>query len=223
MLTGTLINALAVAAGGTLGVFLGRWGEKNPREWPDRLRQAIGLFSLYLGFRLAWEAENSFLLLAALLGGGLLGSLLRLEGRLSAWSRRGGGGKVAEGFIYASLLFCLGPLTILGSIKDGLSGDFSLLAMKSLMDGLSSIPLAASLGPGVPLSSLFILFYQGGIALAAGWAGKGLPAASVDALSGAGGLLVVGIGVRLLGVAALPLADFLPALLLAPLLALWWR
>jgi len=223
MITGTLINAAAVLAGGTLGVFLGRLGRGNPGGWPDRLRQAIGLFSLYLGLRLAWETDNSLLLLVSLLGGGLLGSLLRLEDRLSACSRRSGRGEVAEGFVFSSLLFCSGPLTLLGSIRDGLSGDISLLTMKSLMDGLSSIPLAASLGPGVPLSSLFILLYQGGIAVAAGWAGKEIPSASVEAISGAGGVLIVGIGLRLLGMAAVPLADFLPAMLLAPVLALFWR
>lgn len=133
--------------------------------------------------------------------------------------------RFVRGFVTASLIFCVGPLTILGSIQDGLAGDHRLLAVKSLLDGFVSIILASTLGPGVAFSALVILVYQGGLTLAAAAIGTSIPDPArnpaVLELTAVGGVLVLGIGLRLLEIKDVPVGNLLPAVALAPLLTVW--
>lgn len=229
-LTGTLLNVFTVLVGTTVGVVAG--GRLSPRL-RSSLTDAIGIFTLVIGANLALRLFNDpdlkpgddLAVLGALLVGVVIGQLLRISDRLDAlgaWfqhrlSTPDRPSRVAEGFVTASLVFCVGPLTILGSIQNGLTGDVQLLAVKSLLDGVTSMAFAAALGFGVYLSALTILVVQGGIATAAWLIGRGLDPVSVVAVSSVGGLILIGVGIRLLDIKLIRVADFLPALLLAPL------
>jgi uncharacterized membrane protein YqgA involved in biofilm formation len=168
------------------------------------------------------------IVLGSVLIGGICGSLLRVEDRLEgvgdAIRRRvphGRGGdrdRFVEGFVTASLVFCVGPLTILGSLDDGLGRGIDKLALKATLDGFASIAFAASLGWGVAASALVILVVQGALTLLAALLGDLLPDAHLAALTATGGLLLVGVGLRLLRIRSVPVADLLPALAVAPLL-----
>jgi hypothetical protein len=191
------------------------------------------LFTLAIGFALSLRllmdrsapVGNDLAVLGALLGGAAIGELLRLSDRLDAlgnwFQRRLARGdepsRVSEAFVTASLVFCVGPLTILGSIQNGLTGDIQLLAVKSLLDGVAAIAFAAALGAGVYLSALTVLVVQGGIATIAFLMGGGLDQASVDAASAVGGLILIGVALRLLDIRQVRVANLLPALLLAPI------
>jgi uncharacterized membrane protein YqgA involved in biofilm formation len=229
-LTGTLLNAFTVVAGTTVGVLI---GERLSERLRTSLTDVLGLFVVLIGVNLALRVFNDpalgsgddLAVLGALVVGVICGHLLRLTQRLDAlgaWFQRrlstpDRPSRVAEAFVTASLVFCVGPLTILGSIQNGLTGDVQLLAVKSLLDGVASMAFAAALGFGVYLSALTVLVVQGGIALVAWLLGTGLDAASVAAISAAGGVLLMGTGLRLLAIRQIAVADMLPALLFAPL------
>ena len=125
---------------------------------------------------------------------------------------------IAEGFVTASLVFCVGPMAILGSISDGLSGDYSLLSVKAVMDGFASIAFGASMGWGVGLSAISILVYQGGLTLAAGFLPGALNDAMITEMTATGGLIIIGIGIKLLDLKDLPLANLVPAIAVAPII-----
>ncbi len=229
-LTGTLLNVATVLIGTTAGVLL---GGRLPPRMQESLTSGLGLFTLLIGVAMglriftdpAARPGDELTVLAALLLGVALGELLRLHDGLEAlggWfqrrlSRGDRASRISEGFVTASLVFCVGPLTILGSLNNGLRGDATLLAIKSLLDGVASIAFAAALGPGVYLSALTILVVQGGIAAGAFLLRDVMDSATVLAISATGGLLLVGVGLRLLELKAIRVANFLPALILAPI------
>lgn len=224
-MTGTWINLGTVLAGGLVGWGL---GARVPARAREGAAVGVGLATVVLGVRLALGTENVLVLLLSVILGGAFGAWLRLGERIERLSRRAEGlfrGRpVGEGFLTASLLFCVGPMALLGAIQDGLYGDWSLLAAKAILDGISALTLAAALGPGVLLSLGVILVYQGGITwgaalLASHLAGFSPGAPAVVELSAAGGAVVVALGISLLRLRDLRAADFLPALALAPLLA----
>lgn len=236
-MTGTLLNVAAVLVGTSVGVALGN-------RVPDRIRaivfQGVGLVNLLLGMQMALQVQNMLVLLLSVVLGGALGEWLGLEAwleRPAAWAQRALAARSApagtdttdrvrfvQGFVNSSLVFCVGPMTILGSIQDGLSGDFRLLAVKSLLDGITSIAFASALGVGVYLSAVTVLVVQGGLAGAALLAGASVtePARNpaVLEMTAVGGVLILGMGLRLLQVKAVPVGNYLPALALAPLLTL---
>ena len=222
-MTGTLVNTAAVLVGSAIGLGLGA-------RLPERLRAmtqtAVGLTVVVIGLGLALRTENVVLMLASLLLGGLIGEWLDIEAslaRLGQWLEarfgQAGPSNVVRGFLAASLLFCVGPMTILGSFQDGLSGDSSLLVTKSALDGVSSLVLAASLGFGVLFSAATVLVYQGVLTLSAAALRPLLSDAMLRELSAVGGLTIVALGLGLLELRQLRVANFLPALLVAPLLA----
>lgn len=160
--------------------------------------------------------------LLSIVAGSWIGEGLRLEERLNGLGDRlrdrfgrGGRGDFTRGFVTASLLFCVGPMTILGALQDGLRGDPTLLLTKSTLDGISAIALTAGLGPGVLFSALTILIYQGGLTLAAGVAREFLTDPVIQLVTATGGLMIVGLGLNILGVAKLRVANMLPGLLVA--------
>jgi uncharacterized protein len=242
-LTGTFINVAAVLAGTVAGALLGG-------RLPERIRltvmDGLGLVTIVVGVDGALAAFRApltelvggaaagavpvLIVLGSVVVGGILGEVIRIESGLEAFGdalkRRFGQGqsRFTEGFVVASLVFCVGPLTILGSIRDGLSGDYSLLAIKAMLDGFAALAFASALGWGVGFSVITILLYQGALSLAAGAvAGAvGDPAASpaVAAVTATGGVLIIGIGLRLLRLREVRVGNLLPALLLAPLAVL---
>ncbi|GLV47075.1 hypothetical protein TJA_02510 [Thermus sp. LT1-2-5] len=233
-LSGTLVNALTVVLGTGLGLLLrGRLPERMARI----MVQGVGLTTLFIGLSMAQALgkakggaiDGVVLGLIALVAGGLLGEWARVEDGLESLGNKikqavRGGGSFTEGFVAASLLFCVGPMTLLGSIQNGLTGDASLLLLKATLDGMSAIALTSSFGIGVGFSTLVILLYQGGVALLAGTLSQALPDPAQDPrvllTTGVGGLMVLGVGINLLGLTKVRVGSFLPALLLAPLL--WW-
>jgi uncharacterized protein len=229
-LSGTLLNVAAVLVGATAGLLL---GARMPRRMQESLTTGLGLYTLVLGISMALriftdpkaDAGDNLAVLAALLLGLAIGELLRLHDRLEelgAWfqrrlSRGDRPSRISEGFVTASLVFCVGPLTILGSLDNGLRGDMTLLAVKSLLDGVASIAFAAALGPGVYLSALTVLLVQGGIAAGAFLLRNVMDTETVLVVSATGGLMLQGVGLRLLEIKAVRVANFLPGLVLAPI------
>jgi len=220
-LSGTLLNAATVLAGGLLGTFLGDRLPERPRE---NLVRGVGLFTLVMGVKFALETGNLLYLLGSILVGGLLGTQAGIERRLNelgeTLQRRFGRGEgtIAEGFVTATIVFCVGPLTFLGSIQNGLSGDATLLTIKSVLDGFTAIALAATLGWGVLLTVAVILVYQGGLAAGAAAFSGLLSASQLTEMNAVGGLLILGVGLKLLRIRDVSVADFLPAILVAPML-----
>jgi uncharacterized membrane protein YqgA involved in biofilm formation len=241
-LSGTLLNVAAVLAGTTIGLLA---GGRVPRRMQASLTAGLGFFTILIALSMALPIFTSadarpgdeLAVLAGLLGGVAIGEVLRLHDgleALGAWFQRrlardadGSAGsvvsersssRIAEAFITASLVFCVGPLTILGSLENGLTGDVTLLATKSLLDGVASVAFAAALGPGVYLSALTVLVVQGGIAAGAFLLRDVLDAPTVLAITAVGGLILLGVGLRLLDLKLVRVANFLPALVLAPLL-----
>ena len=225
-MTGTLINTAAVLLGTAIGLLV---GGRLTAGIQERVVLGLGLVTLVLGVdnALEWDHTSPLIVMGGVLLGGIAGEAIGIERRLAqlgdaiqARVARGGPSRVSEGFVTASLLFCVGPLTVLGSIQDGLTGDYDLLVTKSLLDGFASIAFAATLGWGVGLAAVTVLLIQGGISLGAApfdsVLGEGSDA--LAALTSAGGILIIGISLKLLGVKDVKVGNYLPALVFAPCL-----
>lgn len=213
-----------VLAGTLIGVML---GHRLPAGIQERVLAGLGLVTLVLGIdnALQWRDTNPIIVIGAVLLGGLVGEALGIErwlGRLGDHAQakfsRGRHSRVSEGFVTASLLFCVGPLTVVGSIQDGLTGDYSTLASKALLDGFAAIAFASTLGWGVGLAAITVLLVQGGITLGAHLFEHILAEGSeaLAALVSAGGILIIGISLKLLALKDVKVGNFLPALVFAP-------
>jgi uncharacterized membrane protein YqgA involved in biofilm formation len=226
-MTGTFINVGTVLLGTLIGTLL---GHRLPEGLQQRVLAGLGLVTLVLGIddALAWRDTNPLYVIGGVLLGGLAGEALRIEDRLaglgarlqSRFAARGAHHTIAEGFFVASLLFCVGPLAVLGSIQDGLTGDYETLATKALLDGFAAIALASALGFGVGFSAVSVFVYQGAITVAAGLFEDVLAEGSeaLAALTSAGGVLIIAISLKLLDLKDVKVGNFLPALVFAPCL-----
>ena len=223
-MTGTFINVGTVLAGTLLGTLVGR---RLPAGIQQRVMAGLGLVTLVIGvdLALAWRQTSPLYVLGGVMLGGILGEAIGIERRLEALGdrvqrtvQRTDHSTVSEAFVTASLLFCVGPLTVVGAIQDGLTGDYEALATKALLDGFASIALAATLGWGVGLAALTILVVQGGISLGAGLFDSVLQGEALDAMTSAGGVLIIGISLKLLDLKDVRVGNFLPALIVAPAL-----
>ncbi len=220
---GTVLNTATVLAGATVGLTLGRF---IPAGLHETMRSALGLFVAVIGMQMALRTRNALLLLVSLLLGAAIGELLRLDDGLQAvgrWaerrtSRGGRPGTVRLAFITTSLLFCVGPLTILGTFEDGATGTVTLLTIKSTLDGFSAIVFAATLGWGVLLSAGTVVVVQGTLTLAAFLLGTRLTDAQTAELTAVGGVAVLAIALGLLQLKTIRVANLLPGLLVAPVL-----
>ena len=229
-MTGTVINVITVVAGGALGALL---GERLPSRIRSIIMQGVGLVTLAVGMSMALATENFLLVLGSILIGGILGEWWRLEERLDEagkWLEAKAArfpflarGDFTKGFVTASLVFCVGPMTVLGSIQDGLSGDYTLLAIKSVLDGFSALAFAASMGMGATFSAITVLVYQGILTLGASLFENILTDAMITEMTATGGVMILGIGLLLLEIKRVRVANFLPALAIAPLLAALWE
>jgi uncharacterized membrane protein YqgA involved in biofilm formation len=222
--TGTLINVAAVLAGTLVGVLL---GPRLPEGLQRRVLAGLGLVTLVIGvdLALAWRDTNPLYVLGGVLLGGLVGEAIGIEAwlkrfgdRIQATVSSDGRSRVSEAFVTASLLFCVGPLTVVGAIQDGLTGDYQALATKATLDGFASIALSATLGWGVALAAGTVLVIQGTISLGATLFEDILVGEALDALTSAGGVLIIGISLKLLDITDVKVGNFLPALVLAPAL-----
>lgn len=228
-MTGTVINVLAILAGSALGL---RFGTLFSGRTRDTIMSGLGLFTIAIGLEMTLETQNALIVLGGLLVGTLIGEGLGLESWLEKVGVRlekrvGNGGdadsraRFVRGFMTASLLFCIGPLAILGSIQDGLIGDSQLLVIKSIMDGFASFAFASTLGLGVAFSALTVLVYQGGITLFAAQLQGVMTAAMTAEMTATGGVLLLGLAVSsLLELRDIRVGNMLPALVISPLIVL---
>jgi uncharacterized protein len=227
--TGTLINAATVLVGTAVGTLLGD-------RLPDRIRETVmhslGLVVLVVGVFDALEMFDGplarftdasvVIVLGSVVVGGIIGELVGIEGWLNrvgeVLKKRFGRGqsRFTEGFVVASLVFCVGPLTILGSIDDGMRGDFQTLAIKATLDGFASVAFSSALGWGVGFSVITILLYQGALSLSASAVAGAFSPAIIGAITASGGILILAIGLRLLELREIRVANLLPAVVLAP-------
>jgi uncharacterized membrane protein YqgA involved in biofilm formation len=243
-MTGTLINISTVLLGGMIGLL---FGSRLPDRLHKTIIAGLGLFTMAYGLSNFLKTENPLIVLGSLLIGALLGEWWKIEDGLQAvggWLEArfstvgvrsenpegldrstqvpglpGSGSRFIHGFLTASILFCVGPMTILGSIQDGLSGDYSLLVIKSIMDGFAALAFAASLGSGVLFSVLVILVYQGGISLLASQISALVTPAMMAEMTAVGGVLLLGIAISsLLEIRKIRVGSFLPALIAAPMI-----
>ena len=221
---GTALNMGTVLAGAAIGLTLGR---VIPASLQRTIRAGLGLFVAVYGIQMTLRTRNPLILLISVLVGVVIGELLHLDDGMQAlgrWAERrtrrdGEPGRVSLAFVTTSLLFCVGPLTILGSFLDGTRGDVTVLAIKAVLDGFSSIVFAATLGWGVILSAISVLVVQGSLTLIAFLVHAGLSELETAELTAAGGIIVLGIALGLLDLKVIKVANFLPALVVAPLLA----
>jgi uncharacterized membrane protein YqgA involved in biofilm formation len=228
-LTGTLINAVAILVGGGLGLMV---GSRLPEKMRQTVMAGLGLFTGALGIRMFLHTKNPLCIVLAILIGAVLGEWWRIEDglqNLGVWLEKrffpnGEGGKdsrFVRGFFTATLLFCIGPMAILGSIQDGLTGDYNTLAIKSVLDGFAALAFASSLGVGVVFSALPVIVYQGGISLLAAQVQSLLSNDMIEELTATGGVLLIAIAISsLLDLKKVRTGSLLPALIIAPF-AVW--
>ncbi len=226
-MTGTFINVIAILIGGGIGLF---FGARIPERFKSTVIAGMGLFTGAMGMGMFLKSENQLIVLGAMIIGTLLGEWWRLEDRLqslgqtlerrfSSDTEMGAGSRFVRGFMVASLLYCIGPLAILGSIQDGLTGDYNLLAVKSTLDGFASIAFASTLGIGVLFSSVIVFAYQGGISLMAGALSAIISDPMMNEMTATGGVILLGLAIsNLLEIKKIRVGNFLPALAIAPLI-----
>lgn len=217
ILTGTVVNVAAIGAGALIGRYAGRF-------IPDKIRRTVmaglGLTVLLIGLQLALKSNRPMIVIGSLLLGGVLGELLQIEARLESFGvwlqgRFAGTGNVAEGFVAASLLYCVGAMAIMGALQDGIGSTPTILYAKAALDGVASIALASTLGIGVLFSVLPVALYQGCITVAAESARTLLTETVVLEMNAVGGLLIVAIGLDLIGLKRLPVGNMLPSVFVA--------
>lgn len=217
IMLGTIINTGAVILGGSLGLIV----KKNlPERFQDIFFQAIGLFTIVLGVKMAFDMNNPLFVILSLIIGGLLGEGLKLESRTELLSEKiktltkSKNDRFTEGLITAFLLFCMGSMSIIGPIEEGLKGGVSdLLITKSLMDGFSAFMLSSTFGLGVVLSAIPLLLYQGGITIFADFIGNSIEEDTIKNLTAVGGILLIGLGINILNIKHLRIINLLPSLI----------
>ena len=214
---GTIINTGAVILGGGLGLIV----KKNlPERYQDIFFQAIGLFTIALGIKMTLDMSNAMFVILSLIIGGLIGEALKLESRTELLSEKikkitkSKNDRFTEGLITAFLLFCMGSMSIIGPIEEGLKGGISdLLVTKSLMDGFSAFMLSSTFGLGVVLSAIPLFLYQGGITIFTDFIGNSIEEDTIKNLTAVGGILLMGLGINILNIKHLRIINLLPALI----------
>lgn len=222
-MTGVIVNTLAVLAGGALGLL---FGKGIPKRVSNAAMIGLGLCAMYIGIDGALSEGNTLIIIASMVLGAVVGTLINIDkgiNRLGDWvqtklHRDDEKTSIAEGFVAASLLFCVGALTITGTMNAGIDGDNRLLYTKATLDFFSALMLAASLGGGVLCSSLFVLVFEGALVLVAGCFGSFLSADAINEMTCTGSLLIIALGLNLVGATKIKVANYLPAIAFAPLL-----
>ena len=220
---GVFVNVASVLLGSLVGLL---FRKGIPERISRAMMLAIGLCTLYIGIDGALEGSNAIVLILSMAFGTLIGTLLDIDGKINSvglfierkMKKEGEKTSIAEGFMTASLLFCVGAMTIVGSLNAGLRGDNTLIFTKSILDLISSCLLASTLGVGVMFAALFVLVVQGALVLLAGLLQNVLTDSTLIAeITCAGSVMIIGISLNMLGITKLKVANFLPALLLVPL------
>ncbi len=220
---GVIVNVITVIIGSSIGLLF-------KKGIPEKVSRAamigLGACTLYIGISGSLAGENVLILIAATVLGAIVGTLLNIDGAINKlagkveekFKKNGNNVSVAEGIITATLLFCVGSMTVTGSIQAGLTGDNSVLITKAMLDLVSSMMLASSLGIGVLLSAVAVFVIQGGLVLLAGLISPLMSTGAINEMTCAGSLLIIMIGTNLMGITKIKVADFLPAILFAPII-----
>ena len=220
---GVIINVITVIIGSSIGLLF-------KKGIPEKVSKAamigLGACTLYIGISGSLCGENVLILIAAVVLGAIAGTLLNIDGAINKFAekvelrfkKKGSDVSIAEGIITATLLFCVGSMTVTGSIQAGLTGDNSVLITKAMLDLVSSVMLASSLGVGVLLSSITVFVIQGGLVLLAGLISPLMSTGAINEMTCAGSILIIMIGTNLMGISKIKVADFLPAILFAPVI-----
>lgn len=222
---GVIVNVGTVLFGSLVGLFLKRG---IPEKVTEALMIGIGLCTVFIGISGALQGENTLVLILSMAIGTVIGTLLDIDrqlNRLAAYvenrfKQKDGQVTVAEGFVTASLLFCVGAMTIVGSLQAGLTGDCEMLYTKATLDLISSCVLSASLGIGVLLADIFVLVFQGGLVLLAGFIAPFLTDYAIGEMTCAGSVLIIALGLNLIGVTKIKVANYLPVILIPPFLCM---
>lgn len=219
---GTLVNTTTVILGSLIGMTV---GVRLPEKVKQMVMNGLGLCTLLIGFKMAFEGEQILIIIGSLILGGIIGELLDIEGWLGGIGERikkkikSESGNFVAGFVTASLVFCVGPMTVVGSLEDGIRGDASILYAKSVLDGFASMAFASGLGIGVLFSAVTVLVYQGLLTLLGQRLSFLLNEHVLNELTATGGLMIVGIGLLLLDIKKVRVGNFLPALVIVVILA----
>lgn len=227
-LLGTLVNTIAIIIGGSIGLLLKKG---LPDRIADTVMKGVGLCVIYIGIDGCLAGQNALITIISATVGAVFGELFDLDSKvnhLGSWLEQKAMKKtnskkntVAKGFVSASLLFCVGAMAIVGSLNSGLSGDHRMLYTKSLLDFISAIVLASSLGVGVLFSALFVLLYQGAITLLAGFISSLLSEVVIAEMTCIGSVLIMGIGMNMIGITRLKMMNYVPAIFLTILLCMF--
>lgn len=222
---GTIVNTVAIIAGAGLGMVFKRG---IPLKYQETIIQCLGISVGLIGVQMALKTQNILMVIISLVLGALVGEMMNLDAllnKLGDWLTRHLGGQfgnVGEGFVTASLIYCIGAMAIVGSIQDGLSGNADTLYAKAMLDGIFSVVLASTLGIGVMLSSVPVFLYQGSITLLAGFLSAILSDSVINEVTAVGGVLIIGIGINTMEIKKIRLANLLPAIPAAAVLAVLW-
>lgn len=225
-MTGTFLNIATVIIGGLIGLL---FGARIPERVKGSVIACLGLFTASIGIQMFTNTENPLIVLGSLLVGTLLGEWWRIEEGLQNFGKYleqrfskaddDGSNKFVRGFLTASLVFCVGPMTVIGSIQDGLTGDYNLLAVKSVLDGFAALAFASTLGVGVLFSVIVIFVLQGGISLSAAQLDSIVNSSMLNELTATGGVILLGLAISsILEVKKIRVGNMLPGLLVAPLI-----
>lgn len=226
---GTIVNTIAVIIGAAIGLLLKKG---LPEKMADTLMKGLGLCTLFLGISGSLKGENSLILIISVVIGTVIGELLDLEGKvngLGKWvekrfqNKKSQDGKtsVAEGFVTASLLFCVGAMAIVGSLQSGLQGNHEMLYNKSTLDFVAAIIFASSLGIGVVFSAAFVFIYQGAITLLAQWISPFLTDTVINEMTCVGSVIIIGLAFNMLGITKLRVMNYVPAIFIPIILCMF--
>ncbi|MBQ7399605.1 MAG: DUF554 domain-containing protein [Clostridia bacterium] len=217
---GVIINCITVIVGSLVGMTF-----KNliSKKVTDGVMVAIGLCTVYIGIDGALSGENTLVLILSMAIGAAIGFVLDIDGRINKFSefatrrfKKDDNVNVAEGFVTACLIFCVGAMTLVGSVQAGVNGDNTTLITKAMLDLISSLALASTFGVGVLLSTLFVLVFQGGIVLLSSLVGDFLSLSMQNEMICAGSVIIIGLGLNIIGVSKIKVANFVPAMFIAP-------
>ena len=221
---GTIVNSLAIVIGAFIGLFLkGRINKKVS----DTIMNGLALCVIYIGISGALKGDNTIIIIISIAIGGFVGEIIDIDKKLEVlgeriekrFNKNDENLTIAQGFVTATLLFCVGAMAIVGSLESGLNGNHSTLYAKSILDGISSIIFASTLGIGVMLSALVVLIYQGTITLAASFLSIFLSDIAISNMTAVGSLLIIGLGLNILGITKIKVSNLLPAIIVSIILS----
>ena len=226
MLTGTIVNTLAIIAGAMIGVIAKK---AIPQRMGDLVMSAIPIFVMVLGVQFGIASSNILIVIVSLVVGGIIGEWIDIDRRLDDFGVRiqsrmkGGDSNFSAAFVSTTLIYCVGSMAILGSIESGINGNHTILYTKSLMDGISAIFFASTLGAGVIFSGISVFIYQGILTVLAGYIGPYLSPEVVTEMSASGGILLIALSFTILGIKKIKVANLLPAIFLPVILMLFMK